>query len=158
MVTRFWTHAWHKYFHPSNIKIELSYHPFIKGDIFEININLPPRDTPIGIVPQHCEHHNMSYISQSTNNSPWNHTFPVGAPYIWSRLSSTWGKYYWQKIISGWRWSGIWQRCWRFGEEWQGSWVGRGRGRRSPDFSSNPSSSRCFSSVCGITEDRKSVV
>ena len=34
------------------LKIDLSYHPFIKYDIFEVNINLPPRGTPIEIVSQ----------------------------------------------------------------------------------------------------------
>ena len=34
MVTRFWTYDFNKYFHPSNIKIDISYHPFIKYDIF----------------------------------------------------------------------------------------------------------------------------
>ena len=29
-------------------KIDLSYHPFIKYDIFEVNVNLPPRGNPIG--------------------------------------------------------------------------------------------------------------
>ena len=46
------------------LKIELSDHPFIKYDIFEGNFNFPPRDTPIGITIQSCEHHNMSHISQ----------------------------------------------------------------------------------------------
>ena len=50
------------------LKIDLSYHPFIKDDIFEVNVNLPPR----GIVAQYCENHNMSYIYQSQNNIPWN--------------------------------------------------------------------------------------
>ena len=65
MVTRLWTDSWHKYFHPSNIDIDLSDHLFIKDDVFEVNVNLPPRGNPIaiGIVTQHYEHHNMSYIS-----------------------------------------------------------------------------------------------
>ena len=46
------------------LKIDISYHPFVKDDIFEFNVNLPPRVTLIGIVAQYCEHHNMSYISQ----------------------------------------------------------------------------------------------
>ena len=58
------------------LKIDLSYHPLNKDDIFEVDVNFPPRGTPIGIVTQYCEHHNMSYISQSTNNSPWNDKFP----------------------------------------------------------------------------------
>ena len=49
---------------PPILKIDLSYHPFIKDDIFEVNINFPPRFTTIGIVTQYCEHQNMSYISQ----------------------------------------------------------------------------------------------
>ena len=56
---------------------ELSDHPFIKYYIFEGNVNFPPRGTPICIVTQYCEHHNMSYISQSENNSPWNHACPA---------------------------------------------------------------------------------
>ena len=32
------------------LKIDLSDHPFIKNNIFEVNINLPPRGIPIGIV------------------------------------------------------------------------------------------------------------
>ena len=40
--------------------VYLSDHPFIKYDIFEVNVNFPPRVTPIGIVKKYCEHHNMS--------------------------------------------------------------------------------------------------
>ena len=58
------------------LKIDLSYHPFIKDSIFEGNVNFPPRGTPICITTQYYEHHNMSYISQSENNSPCNHAFP----------------------------------------------------------------------------------
>ena len=54
----------------------LSDHPLIKYDIFEVNVNFPPRVTPIGIVAQYYEHHIMSYISQSTKNIPYNHAFP----------------------------------------------------------------------------------
>ena len=75
MVTRFWTRDWQKYLHPFKIKIDFSYHPFIKYDIFEVNVNLPPRVTHIGIIAQYCEHHNMSYISQSKNNITRDHTF-----------------------------------------------------------------------------------
>ena len=35
-------------------KIDPSYHPFIKYDIFEVNVNLTPRGNPIGIVSQYC--------------------------------------------------------------------------------------------------------
>ena len=56
------------------LKTDLSDHPFIKDDIFEVNVNLPPRVTTIGIVTKYCEHHNMSYIFQSINNIPWNDT------------------------------------------------------------------------------------
>ena len=55
----------------------LSDHPLIKYDIFEVNVNFPPRGTPIGILEQYCEHHNMSYISQSANNISRNHSFPA---------------------------------------------------------------------------------
>ena len=44
--------------------IDPSDHLFIKYDIFEGNVNFPPRGTPSSIVTQYCEHHNMSYISQ----------------------------------------------------------------------------------------------
>ena len=54
-------------------KTDLSDQPFIKYDIFEVTVTFPPRGTHIGIVSQYCEHHDMSYISRSTNNSPWNH-------------------------------------------------------------------------------------
>ena len=40
-------------------------------------MNFPPIGTPIGILSQYCEHHNMSYISQSTNNISWNHALPA---------------------------------------------------------------------------------
>ena len=46
------------------LKIDFSYHPIIKDDIFEVNVNLLPRGTIIGIVAQYCEHNNMSYIYQ----------------------------------------------------------------------------------------------
>ena len=36
---------------------------------------IAPRGTPLEILEQYCEHHNMSYISQSTNNSSCNHAF-----------------------------------------------------------------------------------
>ena len=55
------------------LKFYPSYHTFIKDDIFEVNVNFPPRGTNIGIVTQYCGHHNMSYISQSENNSLCNH-------------------------------------------------------------------------------------
>ena len=59
------------------LKIDLSDHPFIKYDIFEGIVDFSPRGTPIGINTKYCEHHNMSYISQSENNFPWNHAFPT---------------------------------------------------------------------------------
>ena len=58
------------------LKFDLSYHPSIKDNIFEVNIDFPPRGTTIGITTQHCEHNNMSCIYQSENNSLWNHAFP----------------------------------------------------------------------------------
>ena len=69
MVTRFLTYAWHKWYHPSNNKIDLSDHPFIKDDIFEVTVNFPPRGNTVGVVTQYYKHHNMSYISQSENNN-----------------------------------------------------------------------------------------
>ena len=59
------------------LKIDLSDHPVIKYGIFEVHVNLPPRGNPIVIVSQYCEHQNMSYISQSKNNIPWNHDIPA---------------------------------------------------------------------------------
>ena len=41
-----------------------------------MNVNFPPRVTPIVIVTRYCENHNMSYMYQSENNRPWNHAFP----------------------------------------------------------------------------------
>ena len=61
----------------TTLKIDLSDHPYIKDDIFEGNVNISPRGTPTGIIKQYCEHHNMPYISQSKNNSPWNQAFPA---------------------------------------------------------------------------------
>ena len=57
------------------LKIDLSDHPFIKYVMFKVAINFPPRGTPIGIIAQYFEHHNMYYIYQSTNNIPWYHVF-----------------------------------------------------------------------------------
>ena len=59
------------------LKIDPSDHPFIKDNIFEGNFNFTPRGTPIGIITKYCEHHNISCISQSENNSPWNNAFPA---------------------------------------------------------------------------------
>ena len=61
----------------TTLKNNLSDNPFIEDEIFEVNVNFPPRGTHLVIVTQYCEHHNMSYISQSENNSPWNHACPV---------------------------------------------------------------------------------
>ena len=47
------------------LKSDLSYHPFIRYYIFEGNVIFPPRGTTIDIVTWYCEHHNVSYISQS---------------------------------------------------------------------------------------------
>ena len=58
------------------LKSDLSDIPFIKYDIVEVNVKFSPKSTPIGIVTQYCEHHNMIYISQSENNIPWYHEFP----------------------------------------------------------------------------------
>ena len=52
------------------LKNDPSDHPFIKDGIFEVDVNFPQRVTPVSIVRQYCEHNNMSYISQSTNNIP----------------------------------------------------------------------------------------
>ena len=41
------------------LKIELSYHLFIKNVIFEANFNLPPRVTSIGILTKCCEYQNI---------------------------------------------------------------------------------------------------
>ena len=58
--------------HPPAIKTYLFDQPLIKYDIFEEKVTFPPRGTPIVIVNYYCEHHNMTYISQSDNNIPWN--------------------------------------------------------------------------------------
>ena len=66
------------------LKIDLSDHPFIKDDIFDGNANFPPRGTTNVIATQYCEHHNMSYISQSLNNIPWNNAFPdINSTNVW---------------------------------------------------------------------------
>ena len=57
------------------LNIYLLDHHFIKYYIFEVNVHFPPRVTPIGIVDQYCEHHNMSYIPQSTKNITCKHAF-----------------------------------------------------------------------------------
>ena len=41
---------WHKYFHHSNAKNDISEQPFIRYDIFEAKVNFPPSGTPIGII------------------------------------------------------------------------------------------------------------
>ena len=56
-------------------KNDLSDNPFIKDNIFEGDVNFPPRVTPIDIIIQYCEHCTMSYIPQSENNIPCNHIF-----------------------------------------------------------------------------------
>ena len=60
---------------PPMLQIDLSDHPFIKDDIFEAIAIFSLRGTPIGIIFQHCDHHNMSYFYQSTNNIPCNREF-----------------------------------------------------------------------------------
>ena len=57
------------------LQIDLSDHPVIKDNIFEVNVNFLPRGTLIRILSQYCEHHNLSYISQSENNIQCNHSF-----------------------------------------------------------------------------------
>ena len=61
----------------TTLKIDISDQPFIKYDIFEATVNLPPRGTHIGIIAQYCEHHSMSYIYHSKNNISCNHDFPA---------------------------------------------------------------------------------
>ena len=58
-----------------SFKIDLSYHHFIKDDIFEATSNFPARGTHIVIIAQYCEHHDMSYASQSKNNIHCKHFF-----------------------------------------------------------------------------------
>ena len=41
------------------------------------SVTFPPRVTRFGIVFQFYEHHNIPYVSQSTNNSLCNHAFTV---------------------------------------------------------------------------------
>ena len=45
------------------LKFDPLENPFIKYDIFEGNVNFTPKGTPISIITQYCEHHNISYIS-----------------------------------------------------------------------------------------------
>ena len=52
---------------PTKLKMDPSNHPFIKYDTFEGSTNFPPRGNTIGTITHYCEHHNMSYISQSEN-------------------------------------------------------------------------------------------
>ena len=54
MATRFWTYDYHKFYHLFNIKIDLSYHLFIKDDIFEVTVKFPPIGTPVVIITQYC--------------------------------------------------------------------------------------------------------
>ena len=58
------------------IKIDPSDHPFIKYDIFEAAVTFPARFNPIDIITYYCEHHKITYIYQSNNNSPHNRAFP----------------------------------------------------------------------------------
>ena len=46
------------------LEIDISGHPFIKENIFEAAVMLPPRCTTIVIVAQYCEHHNISFVPQ----------------------------------------------------------------------------------------------
>ena len=41
------------------LKIYPSDHPFINDDIFEVQVNFSPGGTPICIIAQYREHHNM---------------------------------------------------------------------------------------------------
>ena len=50
MVTQFRINYQHKRVNPSTI--DISDHPFIKYDIFEVTINFPPIDTTIDIIAQ----------------------------------------------------------------------------------------------------------
>ena len=55
----------------------LSDHLFVKYDIFEATVKFPPRGAPILIITYYCEHHNMTYISQSNNNITFKISFPA---------------------------------------------------------------------------------
>ena len=55
--------------------MDLSYHPFIKYNIFYVTVTFPPRGNYIGIVAQYCDHNNMYYIYYPKKNSPWNRAF-----------------------------------------------------------------------------------
>ena len=54
------------------LKIDLSYHNFVKDNAFESKVKFPPRGTPISMVVHYCENHSMSYVYQSTKDSPCN--------------------------------------------------------------------------------------
>ena len=59
------------------LKIDLYYQPLIIEDVFEAAINFPPQSTPVGIVSQYCEHHNMSHISQFIKKLPWDRVMNI---------------------------------------------------------------------------------
>ena len=59
------------------LKNDLSDPTFIKYDIFEVTVTFTPKGTPIGISDQYYDNQNMSYVSQSTKNSPHNRTLPA---------------------------------------------------------------------------------
>ena len=61
MITWICIDELHKPSCPSNTKIDLSDHTFIKDNIFEATVTFPPRGTPIGILDQYCKYHTMSY-------------------------------------------------------------------------------------------------
>ena len=72
MVTQFFIDDCHKYLFCFNAKIDLSYHTLIKDDIFEATVKFPPGGNHVSMISHYSEHHNMPYVSQSTNSIPWN--------------------------------------------------------------------------------------
>ena len=76
MVFWFFIGKYHKYFCPSNDKMDHLYHTFNKENKFETTVTLPPSVTTIGVFAQYCDHQNMYYVSRSKNYSQWNRVFP----------------------------------------------------------------------------------
>ena len=59
-------------------------HSLIKYEISEVTVKYSPRCTHIGIIYQYYDNNNISYVPQSTNNSPWNWTFPeINRTNVW---------------------------------------------------------------------------
>ena len=60
------------------LKIDLTDHPYIKDDVFEVTINFPQRINIIEMVAQYCEHQNITTcpIYPSQKPYPFEPCFP----------------------------------------------------------------------------------